>query len=48
MGNDDDEDFIPFIRNRWHIGEDYYDSADEDDDPDYDPNEHICKGTIVN
>jgi hypothetical protein len=39
--NDDDENFIPFACEGWKVGEDYWDSADEDDDSDYDPNEHI-------
>jgi hypothetical protein len=46
-GNDDDEDFIPFACEGWEVGEDYWDSADENGDPDYDPNEHIEQHVIV-
>jgi hypothetical protein len=46
-GNDDDEDFIPFACEEWEVREDYWDSADKDDDPNYDLNEHIEKCVIV-
>jgi hypothetical protein len=49
--NDDgegDDDFVPILTDGWDIGEDYYDSADEDDDPDYDPHEYIERRLIVN
>jgi hypothetical protein len=46
-GNDDDEDFISFACEGWEVGEDYWDSTDEDDDLDYDSNEHIEQRMIV-
>jgi hypothetical protein len=45
--NDDDEDFIPFACERWKVGDDYWDSVDEDDDSNYDLNEHIEQRVIV-
>jgi hypothetical protein len=48
--NDDDEgddDFVPIITDGWEIGEDYWDSADENDDPDYDPYKHTKRQLIV-
>jgi hypothetical protein len=42
-GNDDDEDFIPIIREGWELREDYWHSTDKHDDSDYDPNEK-CSG----
>jgi hypothetical protein len=48
--NDDgegDNDFVSISIDGWEIGEDYWDSADEDDDPDYDPHEYIERRLIV-
>jgi hypothetical protein len=48
--NDDgegDDDFVSISTDRWEIGEDYWDSADEDDELDYDPHEHIEHQMIV-
>jgi hypothetical protein len=42
-----DDDFVLILPDGWEIGEDYWDSADEDDDPDYDPHEHIERQLIV-
>jgi hypothetical protein len=42
-----DDDFVPISIDGWRIEEDYWDSADEDDDPDYDPHEHIERRLIV-
>jgi hypothetical protein len=36
-----DNDFVPISTDGWEIGEYYWDSTDEDDDPDYDPHEHL-------
>jgi hypothetical protein len=46
-GNDDDEDFLSFACEEWEVGEDYWNLTDENDDPDYDPNEHIEQRVIV-
>jgi hypothetical protein len=48
--NDDgegDDDFVSISTDRWEIGEDYWDSIDEDDELDYDPHEHIEHRLIV-
>jgi hypothetical protein len=45
--NDDDEDFVSITREGCELGEDFWDSADEDDDPDYDLNEHIEQHMVV-
>jgi hypothetical protein len=42
-----DDDFVPISTDGWEIGEDYWDLVDEDDDPDYDPHEHIERRLIV-
>jgi hypothetical protein len=42
-----DDDFVLILTVGWEIGEDYWDSADEDDEPDYDPHEHIERWLIV-
>jgi hypothetical protein len=42
-----DDDFVPILTDEWEIRQDYWDSADEDDDPDYDPHEHIKRQLIV-
>jgi hypothetical protein len=42
-----DDDFVPISTDGWEIEEDYWDSADKDDDPDYDPHEHIEHRLIV-
>jgi hypothetical protein len=41
------DDFVSISTNGWEIGEDYKDSANEDDDPDYDLHEHIERRLIV-
>jgi hypothetical protein len=41
------DDFVSISTDGWEIGEDYWDSADEDGDPDYDPHEHIVRQLIV-
>jgi hypothetical protein len=41
------DDFVSISTDGWEIGEDYWDSADEDDDPDYDLHEHIERRLIV-
>jgi hypothetical protein len=38
---------VPISTDEWEIGEDYWDSADEDDDPNYDPYEHIERRLIM-
>jgi hypothetical protein len=35
------DNFVPISTDGWEIGEDYWDSTDEDDDPNYDHHEHI-------
>jgi hypothetical protein len=48
--NDDgkgDADFVPISTDGWVIGEDYWDSTDEDDDPNYDPHEYIERRLIM-
>jgi hypothetical protein len=42
-----DDDFVLISTDRWEIGEDYWDSTDEDDDLDYDLHEHIKRRLIV-
>jgi hypothetical protein len=42
-----DDDFVPILTDVWEIGENYWDSANEDDNPDYDPHEHIERQLIV-
>jgi hypothetical protein len=42
-----DDDFVSISTDEWEIGEDYWDSADEYDDPNYDPHEHIKRRFIV-
>jgi hypothetical protein len=42
-----DDDFISISTDGWEIEEDYWDSADEDDDPYYDPHEYIERRLIM-
>jgi hypothetical protein len=47
--NEGDDDFVPISTDGWEIGEDYWDSADEDNDPNYDSHEHIeCRLIVKN
>jgi hypothetical protein len=41
------DDFVSISTDGWGIGEDYMDSTDEDDYPNYDPREHIKRRLIV-
>jgi hypothetical protein len=48
--NDDgkgDDDFVPISTDGWEIEEDYWDSTDKNDDPNYDPHKHIERRLIV-
>jgi hypothetical protein len=48
--NDDgecDDDFVSISTDGWEIEEDYWESVDENDDPDYDPHERIERRKIV-
>jgi hypothetical protein len=42
-----DDDFVSISTDGWEIGEDYWDSADENDDPDYDAQKYIERQLIV-
>jgi hypothetical protein len=47
-GNNNDKDFVLITMEGLNIGEDYWDSTEEDDDdPNYDMNEHIEQHMIV-
>jgi hypothetical protein len=48
--NDDsegDDNFVPISTDGWEIREYYWDSVDEDDNPYYDPHEHIERRLIM-
>jgi hypothetical protein len=46
-GDEGDMIFLLILTDRWEIEEDYWDSADEDDDPDYDPHKYIERRMIM-
>jgi hypothetical protein len=42
-----DDDFVLILTDGWKIGEDYWDSTDEDDDSDYDPHEYVERRLFI-